>query len=81
MPDIRLIDCGNYVVIMRCPRCREPQEVFVGIQTRLTVDLENATLRPVLKAKAVDHMCGQGSLLDHENVVDADTGDLFTPAA
>jgi hypothetical protein len=73
------LDSGGYIQTMRCPTCAQPQEVYIVLGCRQTVDEEGGTLKPTLHAKAVDHVCQQRSLLD-ENVVDAvGTPTMFDP--
>lgn len=74
------IDCGGYVLVMRCPSCKCPAEVFITISTRLTVDVGGASLRPAFHGTALEHKCGQQSLLDQQGIVDADTDDVGTVA-
>ena len=58
------IDPGGYVLVMRCPACKCPAEVFITVATRLTVDVGGASLRPAFHGTALEHTCGQTSLID-----------------
>ena len=58
------IACGGYVLTMRCPACKCPAEVFITVATRLTVDVGGASLRPAFHGTALEHTCGQTSLID-----------------
>jgi hypothetical protein len=58
------IDPGGYVLVMRCPTCKQPAEVFITVATRLIVDAAGAALRPAFHGTAVEHRCGQQSLID-----------------
>ena len=58
------IDCGGYIVRLQCPSCGNSSEVFIVIDTRLTVEKDGGTLRPSFHTSGVDHRCGQMSTLD-----------------
>ena len=72
------LQCGGYVLVLRCPDCLEAHEAFIILDTRHTSDANGGSLRPVLHAKAVDHLCGQTNAVDQVDVVDADTDQVGT---
>lgn len=72
------IECGGYVLVMRCPSCKCPAEVFITVSTRLTVDVAGASLRPAFHGTALEHKCGQRSLLDVDREIPDDTDDVGT---
>jgi hypothetical protein len=77
-PALPSIDPGGYVLVMRCPACRNPSEVFITVATRLTVDASGASLRPAFHGTAVEHRCGQASLIDHPPTDDVGTVAMFS---
>ena len=58
------IACGGYVLTMTCPNCRGSADVFVILDTRLTVEKDGGTLRPSFHSTGVDHRCSQPSMAD-----------------
>ncbi len=72
------IECGGYVLVMRCPACRCAAEVFITLATRLTVDVGGAALRPAFHGTTLEHKCGQRSMLDVDRVVPDDTDAVGT---
>ena len=72
------IDCGGYVLVMRCPTCKCAAEVFVTISTRLTVDVGGAALRPAFHGTALEHKCGQRSTLDIDRELPDDVDQVGT---
>lgn len=50
-------ELGTGFVTLRCPECGKSAEVVMTLSTRLTVEVESGSLRPVLKAKPVEHSC------------------------
>ena len=64
------IDCGGYILLMRCPSCNGGAEVFVVLDTRLTVEKDGGTLRPSFHSSGVEHRCGQLTTHDIDPGVD-----------
>ena len=57
---INYIDCGAFVLLLKCPRCGVGQECYITLTARLTVDVEAAALSAKLHTKSVDHRCAGG---------------------
>jgi hypothetical protein len=58
MPDNRLT-CGTYLLEVKCVECGAGVDMLITLFGRTTIDPTGGTIRPVLSAKPVDHMCGQ----------------------
>lgn len=54
------IEAGDLHVIVSCPRCGERVDASVHLAAKLTVVTGAiGELKPTMKTKAVEHLCGQ----------------------
>jgi hypothetical protein len=54
-----VIEAGDCHIVIRCPRCGERADTFAHLSAKLTVTDDATLLRATLKAKPLEHRCGQ----------------------
>ncbi len=60
MPKRPAVECGFLELLLSCPRCHEKVDAGAHLGAVNNVDENgNGVLKAKLKAKPVDHMCGQ----------------------